>query len=35
MEEDNYKPVRIGNFQGNSIEYKSKGNSKTLLVEEY
>ena len=34
--EDYYKPVRVGNFWSNSyIEYKSKGNRKTLSVEEY
>ena len=35
-EENNYKPVRVGNFWGNNyIEYKSKGNRKTLSTEEY
>ena len=37
LEEDEYnKPVRVGKFRSNIyIEYKSKGNRKTLSVEEY
>ena len=35
-EEDHYKPVRVGNFWSNSyMEYKSKGDRKTLPVDEY
>ena len=35
-EEDCYKPVRTGHFWSNNyIEYKSKGDRKTLSVEEY
>ena len=35
-EEDYYKPVRVGNFWSNNyIEYKNKGDSKTLSAEEY
>ena len=35
-EEDCYKPVRVGNFwRNNYIGYKSKGDGKTLSVEEY
>ena len=34
--ENYYKPIRVGNFEGiNYIEYKSKGERKTLSVEEY
>ena len=34
--ENYYKPVRVGNFEGNNyIEYESKGERKTLSVEEY
>ena len=34
-EEDSYKPVRIGKFRSkNYIEYKSKGDRKTLSAEE-
>ena len=36
LEEDYYKPARVGNFWCNSyIEYRNKGNRKTLSVEEY
>ena len=37
LEEDEFnKPVRVGKFRSNIyIEYKSKGNRKTLSVEEY
>ena len=35
-EKDYYKPVRVCNFSSNNyIEYKSKGDRKTLSVEEY
>ena len=35
-EEDYYKPIRVGNFSSNNdIEYKSKGDKKTLSVKEY
>ena len=35
-EENYYKPVRVGNFWSNNyIEYKSKGDRKTLSVDEY
>ena len=34
--EDYYKPVRVGNFWSNNyIEYKVKGDRKTLSAEEY
>ena len=36
LEEDYYKPEKVGNFWCNSsIDYRNKGNSKTLSVEEY
>ena len=35
-EEDYYKPVTVGNFSNNNyLEYKYKGDRKTLSVEEY
>ena len=35
-EGDYYKPVKVNNFQTNNfIEYKSKGDRKTISLEEY
>ena len=35
-EDDYHKPVIVNNFRGNNhIEYKIKGDKKTLSVEEY
>ena len=35
-EEDYYKPVRVNNYWSNNyIEYKSKGDRKTLSVKKY
>ena len=36
QEEDYYKPVVVNNFWGNNcIEYRCKGDEKTLSAEEY
>ena len=35
-EEEDYKPVRVGNFWSNNyIKYKSKGDRKTVSVKKY